>query len=230
MKTIFIVDDSETVRAAAKQALDGIYKTFSLPGAAACFKLLERITPDLILLDVDMPEMNGFEAIERLKSDERHKDIPVVFLTSMRDEDFEIRGLGSGALDFLRKPLSPSVLLKRAEFYIDTGERLRQSQGEQGEGALAIGRLVLDNTAMRAFLNGNDLNLSAKEYALLLLFAKNKGVVMGAAELYEKVWLRPLNNDNTALKATLSRLRSKLAGSGFSITSVYGNGYYFGED
>ena len=117
MKTIFIVDDSDTNLVVAKMALGGRYKTLAMPSAARMFKIAEKIVPDLILLDVDMPEMDGFEAISILKSDEKLKSIPVVFLTAKYDAASETRGLELGALDFIHKPFSAPALIKRIEAY-----------------------------------------------------------------------------------------------------------------
>jgi len=128
MKTIFIVDDNDTNLMAAKTALDGTYKTFALPSAAKMFKLLEKITPDLILLDVDMPEMDGFQAMSALKSDEKLKSIPVIFLTAKNDAESEIRGFEIGALDFINKPFSAPVLIKRIETHIETDKLIKESQ------------------------------------------------------------------------------------------------------
>ncbi|MCL2069478.1 MAG: response regulator [Treponema sp.] len=118
METIFIVDDNDTNLMAAKTALDGIYKTYALPSAAKMFKLAEKILPDLILLDIDMPEMDGFQAIQVLRSDNKLKSIPVIFLTAKEDEATEKQGLEMGALDFIRKPFSQPVLIERIEKYI----------------------------------------------------------------------------------------------------------------
>ena len=128
MKTIFIVDDNDTNLMAAKTALDGMYKTFALPSAARMFKLAEKIVPDLILLDINMPEMDGFEAMQVLKSDNNLKSIPVVFLTAKNDESTEIRGFELGALDFINKPFSPPVLIKRIEMHIETDKLIKESQ------------------------------------------------------------------------------------------------------
>jgi len=128
MKTIFIVDDNDTNLMAAKTALDGVYKTFALPSAEKMFKLAEKITPDLILLDVDMPEMDGFEAIWRLKSDTKLKSIPVVFLTAKHDAESEVHGFEMGALDFISKPFSQPVLIKRIEAHIETDKLIKDSQ------------------------------------------------------------------------------------------------------
>jgi len=127
MKIIYIVDDNATNLVTAKNALDGKYETYALPSAARMFKLLERITPDLILLDVDMPETDGFEALTALKSDGRLKDIPVIFLTAKNDTDSEIRGFEIGAIDFINKPFSPPVLIKRIELHIETDKLIKQS-------------------------------------------------------------------------------------------------------
>jgi putative two-component system response regulator len=127
MKTVFIVDDSGTNLLTAKNALDGAYKTYALSSAASMFRLLDKITPDLILLDVDMPEMNGFEAMAALKSDERLQAIPVVFLTAKHDADTEIRGFEMGALDFINKPFSAPVLQKRIETHIETDLLIKRS-------------------------------------------------------------------------------------------------------
>jgi putative two-component system response regulator len=128
LKTIFIVDDSETNLAVAKQALDGAYRTFALASAAGMFKLLEKIVPDLILLDVNMPEMDGFEAMSVLKSDARFKSIPVMFLTSKHDAATETRCLEMGALDFVHKPFAAPVLIRRAEIHISTDKMVKESQ------------------------------------------------------------------------------------------------------
>jgi len=128
MKTIFIVDDNKSNLFSAKTALEGIYKTYALLSAERMFKILERITPDLILLDVNMPETDGFEAMQILKSDERFKSIPVVFLTARNDAETEIRGFEMGALDFIIKPFSPPVLIKRIETHIETDKLIKESQ------------------------------------------------------------------------------------------------------
>ena len=128
MKTIFIVDDNDTNLMAAKTALDGTYKTFALPSAEKMFKLLEKITPDVILLDVDMPEMDGFQAMSALKTDKKLKSIPVVFLTAKNDAESEIHGFEMGALDFINKPFSAPVLIKRIEAHIETDRLIKDSQ------------------------------------------------------------------------------------------------------
>jgi len=113
MKTIFIVDDNATNLVTAKTALEDAYKTYAMASAAKMFQLLEKITPDLILLDVEMPEMGGFEAIKILKSKSETKDIPVVFLTASTVSEDRLEGLSLGAVDYISKPFIPGLLLQR---------------------------------------------------------------------------------------------------------------------
>jgi len=118
MKTIFIVDDSDAYLLLAKNALEGLYETYALPSAARMFKIAEKIKADLILLDVEMPEMDGFTALENLKKNDSLKDIPVIFLTGKDEPESEKKGLEMGAVDFVRKPFSPPDLIDRIKKYI----------------------------------------------------------------------------------------------------------------
>jgi putative two-component system response regulator len=127
MKTIFIVDDNATNLVTIKTALDGTYNTYAIPSAAKMFKLAEKIMPDLILMDVDMPEMDGFEAMEIMKYDDKLREVPVVFLTAKHDAESEIRGFELGGLDFIHKPFSNPVLLKRIETHIGIDELVKES-------------------------------------------------------------------------------------------------------
>jgi len=113
MVTVFIVDDSDVNLIKAKQALDRDYRVFTVPSAAKMFSLLEKVIPDLILMDIEMPEMNGYQAIKKLKADLRFADIPVIFLTAHNDESSELEGFDMGAVDYISKPFSSPLLLKR---------------------------------------------------------------------------------------------------------------------
>jgi len=128
MKTIFIVDDNYTNLTAAKNALEGTYRSFAMSSSEKMFKLAKKIIPDLILLDIDMPEMDGFETMEVLKTDKNLKDVPVVFLTSLNDQESELRGFDMGALDFINKPFSAPVLIRRIKTHIEQDKLIKESQ------------------------------------------------------------------------------------------------------
>jgi len=131
--TIIIVDDNTTNLTVAKKMLKTFYQVIPLTSANAMFETLDTITPDLILLDIEMPEMNGYEAIKLLKADDRWKDIPVIFLTVRDDPESEVEGFDQGAADYVIKPFSAPTLLKRIEkelLFINQKKELIASQAE----------------------------------------------------------------------------------------------------
>lgn len=117
-KTIFLVDDDLTNLAIGNKALNDVYDVFTLNSCTRLFKMLEKRIPDLILLDVEMPEINGYETIKLIKSREDTKNIPVIFLTAQSDMENELKGLSLGAIDYIIKPFSPPLLLKRIEIHL----------------------------------------------------------------------------------------------------------------
>jgi len=119
LKTIFIVDDNDVNLSTAANALSKQYRIFTLPSASDMFELLNNIIPDLILLDIAMPEMDGFEAMRLLKSDSRYSEIPILFLTGRDDAATEARGFELGAVDFVSKPFSEPVLLNRIKTHLE---------------------------------------------------------------------------------------------------------------
>ena len=110
-KTIFVVDDNGTNLLAAEEALEAQYRVITFSSAAKMFVVLGKVTPDLILLDIEMPEMDGFEAIKQLKANDLHSNIPVVFMTATADPANEKRGTDLGAAGFIIKPFSVPALL-----------------------------------------------------------------------------------------------------------------------
>jgi putative two-component system response regulator len=126
MKTIFVVDDSDTNLSMAEVALEDQYRVMTMPSAAKMFALLEKVKPDLILLDIEMPEMDGFTALKQLKSNDALADIPVMFLTGHTDAKIEAGGFEIGAVDFLTKPFSAPVLLNRVKTHLNIDEIIRE--------------------------------------------------------------------------------------------------------
>ena len=125
-KTIFVVDDNDTNLSMAEEALEEQYRVMTLPSADKMFALLEKIMPDMILLDIEMPDMDGFEALHLLKGNEAYADIPVIFLTSMTDEKIEARGFELGVIDFIGKPFSAPVLINRIKAHLHIDELIRE--------------------------------------------------------------------------------------------------------
>jgi putative two-component system response regulator len=115
---IFLVDDNMTNLTTGKTILKDRYDIFSIPSGAKLFEVLEKVRPDLILLDIEMPEMDGYQALQKLKGEKKTCDIPVVFLTALSDPGSELEGLNLGAIDYISKPFSPPLLLKRIENHL----------------------------------------------------------------------------------------------------------------
>ncbi|MCL2093875.1 MAG: response regulator [Treponema sp.] len=117
-KLLILVDDNPANLRIGKNVLGGTYTVATAPSAEKLFSLMENNRPHLILLDIDMPEMNGYEALEILKASPDTKDIPVIFLTGMADEKDEERGRKAGAVDYIVKPFDPPVLMACIEKHI----------------------------------------------------------------------------------------------------------------
>ncbi|MDR2965339.1 MAG: response regulator [Treponema sp.] len=111
MKTIFVVDDSDTNLVMAEEALEDHFRIMTLPSADKMFTMLEKITPDLILLDIEMPIMNGFDALNKLKVNASWAGIPVIFLTGTVNENFQEQSSKLGAVGLITKPFSQTALL-----------------------------------------------------------------------------------------------------------------------
>jgi putative two-component system response regulator len=125
-KRIALVDDDITSLALGKGIMAAQYDVVTIPSGEKLFQFLGKVQPDLILLDVDMPVMNGYETLGKLKAQPEYEDIPVIFLTSMSDTASEIEGLNLGAVDYISKPFSPPLLLKRLELHLQVVSQRRE--------------------------------------------------------------------------------------------------------
>ena len=119
MKTIYAVDDCDTNLAKIEESLESWYCVMTMPSAAKMFSLLEKVRPDLILLDIEMPETDGFAALQRLKTMESYSNIPVIFLTGHADAAIESKCYAMGAVDVISKPFSVPAILNRINSFID---------------------------------------------------------------------------------------------------------------
>jgi len=126
MKTIFVVDDNSTNLLMAEEVLADSYEVLTMLSAATMFELFDNITPDLILLDIMMPDINGFDALRRLKSTPQYENIPVIFLTGRNDAATEALGFEMGVVDFIAKPFSRPVLLNRIKSILHMESIIRE--------------------------------------------------------------------------------------------------------
>jgi len=149
-KKIMYVDDIQYSLISVKNRLQDSYDVFTAESAGKMFELLENIFPDLILMDVNMPDVDGYEAIRCLKADERYADIPVVFLTGNSDRDSVVKGLSLGAIDYIIKPYTATKLMEIIENNLNPPEQKETSQGETGASKPVV--LIVDdvNSMLRA--------------------------------------------------------------------------------
>jgi signal transduction histidine kinase len=127
-KKIIAVDDNIENLTAIKNMLKDLYEVYPTPSASKMFSLLEHLRPDLILLDVEMPDMNGYEAAQKLKDSDKFREIPIIFLTSMDDAQSEIKGLSLGAVDYIHKPFVGPLILRRIETHLSLIDHKLEAQ------------------------------------------------------------------------------------------------------
>ncbi|MDR2951893.1 MAG: response regulator [Treponema sp.] len=176
MKTIFAVDDSDINLLMAKKALEGSYGILTMSSAARMFTLLEKIIPDLILLDISMPGMNGFEALQCLKSNPLYADIPVIFLTGNTDTVTESRGFELGVVDFIAKPFSRPVLLNRVKTHLDIDELIRARMAQIRRLQNGIVTVLADVVEERDKETGGHNSRTAEYVKILIKAMEERGV------------------------------------------------------
>ena len=178
--------------------------------------IINKKQPDIIVLDIGLPDGSGLDFIKEVRE---KAAIPVLFLTGLATPNDIIQGLSVGGDDYLTKPYNFDELFARVEAVIRRCTTFPE--------IISKGDLSIDITAGIVKHKGNDLLLTKKEYALLLIFIQNEERFVKADHLYEKVWGAPMESDNNALKGAIKRLRTKLDSCGWSIGWTRGEGYIF---
>ena len=180
---------------------------------------LKTGTPDVVVLDIMLPDGDGLEFMRELRES---CSAPVLFLTAKDSPDEKLAGLCAGGNDYITKPYDIKEFRQRVLNFLAL-VRMNNRPGAN----LSRGSIKLDVAAQRGFLNGQDMVLSPKEFALLYLFVEREGEALSAETLYEKVWQAPMNKDDRAVRFQVSQLRAKLDGSGYTIGNKRGEGYCF---
>ena len=221
-KLVLLVEDNEKIMAGNKRffARRG-YDVAAALTLAETRALIDGQKPDVIVLDIMLPDGSGLDFIRELREGE-NANIPVLLLTGLTTKKDILRGLTEGGDDYLTKPYDFHILLARVEALLRRAERVPE--------IITKGRLTLDIMADMAILDGRDLLLAKKEFALLLIFAQNEGRFISAEYLYEKVWKAPLPEGSNVLNANIHRLRLKIEGSGWYIEWLRGEGYCFRKE
>jgi len=178
-KTIFLVDDNDTNLTTAEETLSKHYRVVALSSAEAMFKALKKFRPDLILLDIEMPEMNGFEAMKLLKTNFADARIPVIFLTGFTDVCNEAYGIELGAVDFITKPFSEPVLLNRIKHHLNIDELIRERTAELENLKNGIVYTLADIVENRDQNTGGHIDRTSVYIKILIEAMQEQGVYTG---------------------------------------------------
>jgi DNA-binding response OmpR family regulator len=218
IKTVLLVEDNEKLNAINRRALEGAgHKVLTALTLAEARERLGANDPEVILLDVLLPDGSGIDFCGEIRGD---TDAHILFLTSRTEHEDRIRGLDTGGDDYITKPYKLEEMLSRVRAAM-------RRRGMPPARVITREPLTLDTVAAQALLNGADMLLTGKEFALLLLLVQNEGKPISKEYLYETVWKAPMAGDGNALWKQLSTLKKKLdtGGGAVALTASRGNGY-----
>ena len=193
------------------------YQVETVPGGGPALARFERFGPDLVLLDLMFPDINGFKVFRRICS---QSDIPILMLTARKEDIDKIAGLEMGADDYLTKPFNPRKLVARIKAILR-----RYRGGSRNERIIQIGKLRVDLVGHEASIDGQPLVLRTKEFALLATFAQNPGTVFSREKLLEEVWGYDYYGEIRTVDVHVNHLREKLAGADVNIETLRSVGY-----
>lgn len=221
-KKIVIVDDDTQNLTLLEEYLSERYSVYSFSEPLKAIEEINRIIPDIILLDIDMPQMNGLELCAEIRNDPITKDIPVIFLTVESSSLRIQKALELGANDYLTKPFRMKELLRRIEFRLGLVESSEP---------VHCGNLILEPSSGTAFVENGDekryLRLSRKAFCILYVLTKNEGQILSRDQLLNST-LKEDDISDRAVDLHIFRLRKALKGWNREIVSVYGGGYLIG--
>lgn len=223
MQTILLIDDDiEVLNLNAKYLKNSGYQVVAAANPVKAMANLDKIRPDCVVLDVMMPEMNGFTACKELR---KQMDVPIIFLTGRTSEKDKINGLLLGADDYIVKPYSLKELTARIMVNIR-----RYQSNSNGATVLSYPPLSIDLVTHKAFWNEEEIPLSNREFEVLYFLAKNPNQIITFEQIGEKVWGTYQDSDRRSIMVNVSRLRKKLdayTGLGNIIETSWSKGYRF---
>ena len=208
-KWIYYVEDDTSIRELVLYALKTAeFQVMGFENAASFYKRMKEQQPDLILLDIMLPDEDGVSILKKLKSRPDTENIPVIMMTAKSSEYDKVLGLDSGADDYITKPFGVMELISRVKAVIRRSDRSKGSAGE----VLKIGELVLDEQKHEVYARGQAVSLTFKEFELLSYLMKNRGLVLSRDKILNTIWNYEYEGESRTVDVHIKRLREKLEG------------------
>lgn len=223
---VLVVDDEPHIVALiAYHLAKAGYRVATAANGTEALSQANRERPSLVILDLMLPGMSGFEVLRKLRGRDHTRDVAVLMLTARREEPDRIEGLSLGADDYLTKPFSPQELVLRVKAILR-----RAGSKSSSRDVMVIGPLQIDRSAHRVTVDAAEVDLTPTEYKLLLLLAERSGRVQPRALLLETVWDAAPDIQTRTVDMHVQRLRNKLGRVGDMIETVRGFGYRFNDE
>ena len=225
-KVLIVEDDPDIVDILSYNLKQADLKVKSVPDGSSALAEVKRRLPDLILLDLMLPKVDGLEVFRLLKSEPETKNVPIIMITAKGEEVDRIVGLELGADDYITKPFSPREVVLRVRSV------LKRSVANFQKGITAkieANGVVIDIDRRQVNYKGKSINLTATEFDLLSILAKTPGRVFTRNLLMDLVWGQDYYGVDRTVDTHMSRLRRKLGGGGKNLQTVHGIGYRFKE-
>ena len=222
---IYLLEDDDSIRKLVLYGLDSQgfqAKGFALP--SEFWRAMDAEMPELVLLDIMLPEEDGLSILRKLRARPATKRLPIIMLTAKNSEYDRVIGLDHGADDFVSKPFSMLELIARIRAV------LRRAEPAQASGDFSLGLLFVSPDRHEVKVGGKDVTLTNKEFELLCLLLRNKGIVLTRATLMDRVWGFESERENRTLDVPIRTLRVKLGEAGSYIETVRGIGYKIGGE
>ncbi len=221
---ILVVDDEKDITALVAYHLARAgYRVSTAANGTEALKAARDERPDLIVLDLMLPGLSGYDVLAELRKREETRDVGVILLTARRDEPDRIRGLSLGADDYLTKPFSPTELALRVTALL----RRLSAPAVTGGSTLVAGPIVIDRSARRVLVHDTEVTLTATEYRLLVTLVERRGRAQSRSHLLETVWDAHPDIQTRTVDMHVQRLRAKLGDAGELIETVRSMGYRF---
>lgn len=220
---IWCVDDDNTIREIEVYTLEQTgFKARGFADGISMLEALKTEIPELIILDIMMPEVDGLEILKKLRSESAYKDIPVIMATAKGTEMDKIQGLDTGADDYLVKPFGVMEMVSRIKAV------LRRCEPDKKDEILSVAEIKLSDKEHLVTVNGEKVVLTFKEFEILKLFMSNPGIVFSRDKLLSVVWGVDYLGESRTVDAHIKTLRQKLGDAGSCIETVIGVGYRMG--